>query len=100
MSTADDVVSDLVVTPPGTPLPHAAGLLADTTGVAAVGVLRSGRRGARLVGAVMRAVPIPRPSATSRAGRAVDDVAIRAAEARRSVEAAASGLLDRVVPMA
>jgi hypothetical protein len=79
---------------------NAVELLADTTLLAAVTGFRVGRRGARFVGAVLRAAPVPRPPANSRAARRLDDVATRAAQTRRSIELATSQLLDRVVPLA
>jgi len=99
VSTADEGVADLV-TAPGRPIPSAVGLLADTTVVATVGAFRVGRRGVRLAGGVVRALPVPRPSPGSRAGRALDDVATRAADARQSVGRAVSTFLDRAVPLA
>jgi hypothetical protein len=100
MSSADDVVGELVVMPTGEPIPDALGLLGDTALVAVVGAFRVGRRGFRMAGAVVRAVPVPRPSSASRAGRALDDVSTRAADTRRSLERTATGLLDRLVPAA
>ncbi|WP_426562608.1 hypothetical protein ACPPVT_17860 [Angustibacter sp. McL0619] len=100
MSAADDVIGELVARPPAEPLPDALGVLGDTALVAAVGAFRVGRRGFRMAAAVVRAVPVPRPSSTTRAGRALDDVTTRAADTRRSLERTAAGILDRVVPFA
>jgi hypothetical protein len=95
---ADKGVADLIVVRPGPPVPSALGLLADSATVVAAGGFRMGRRGLRIAGQVARAVPVPRPSPTSRAGRRMDDVTYRASQVRRSLEQSTAHLLDRLVP--